>query len=363
MTETALLAQPAPFSAIPHWLIPQSIGDVEKIAAKMAAADWVPKSYKDKNGEVNRSKVELAIMHGATVGIPAVMAPQVIAVVGGVPTIYGDGMLGLVLSSSYCEDIEEFFEGEGDQLTAYCIAKRRGMETPAEGKYSVAMAKRAGLWTKEGAWQNTPSRMLRMRARSFALRDRFADVLKGLRMTEEVIDDMIDITPQGGPRPQREEFMSSKPIDIEPERHRRREQRPARAAQEPPPPVRPEPPATPEPPKPAEPPRPEPPQPATPPEPPPAAATPQSAPIAFTLISGDGEELPYEDINDFRTAYMKHFNESFRDYGRSGATGYVETNRKTFLSWAANNKPQAVELEAEIHQRLAPIDQPDRRLF
>ena len=49
-------------------------------------------------------------------------------------------------------------------------------------------AKRAGLWTKAGPWQTYPRRMLQMRARSFALRDAFPDVLKGLISVEEALD-------------------------------------------------------------------------------------------------------------------------------------------------------------------------------
>jgi hypothetical protein len=49
-------------------------------------------------------------------------------------------------------------------------------------------AKRAGLWTKAGPWQTYPRRMLQMRARSFALRDAFPDVLKGLISVKEALD-------------------------------------------------------------------------------------------------------------------------------------------------------------------------------
>ena len=50
------------------------------------------------------------------------------------------------------------------------------------------MAKKASLWTKPGPWQQYPDRMLQMRARGFALRDTFADVLRGLISREEAED-------------------------------------------------------------------------------------------------------------------------------------------------------------------------------
>jgi len=49
-------------------------------------------------------------------------------------------------------------------------------------------AEKAGLWRKQGTWQQYPKRMLQLRARAFAFRDAFADVLKGLQVREEIED-------------------------------------------------------------------------------------------------------------------------------------------------------------------------------
>jgi hypothetical protein len=56
----------------------------------------------------------------------------------------------------------------------------------------MAMAEQARLTRKEGPWRSYPQRMLKMRARSWTLRDGFADVLRGLHIREEV-DDFIEI--------------------------------------------------------------------------------------------------------------------------------------------------------------------------
>ena len=50
------------------------------------------------------------------------------------------------------------------------------------------MAKQAGLWGKPGPWSQYPDRMMLARARAFAYRDGFADVLKGVRSIEEEND-------------------------------------------------------------------------------------------------------------------------------------------------------------------------------
>ena len=49
-------------------------------------------------------------------------------------------------------------------------------------------AKAAGLLGKQGPWTQYPKRMRQMRARAFAVRDVFPDVLKGLPVAEEVMD-------------------------------------------------------------------------------------------------------------------------------------------------------------------------------
>jgi hypothetical protein len=110
-----------------------------------------------------------------------------IAVINGRPGVWGDGLIGLCRQSPLCEDIQETLTGEGDDRTAVCIARRRGA-APVEGRFSVADAKRAKLWGKQGPWTEYPDRMLRNRARSFALRDAFPDVLRGLRPAEELLD-------------------------------------------------------------------------------------------------------------------------------------------------------------------------------
>ena len=140
---------------------------------------------------------------GHEVGLAPMQALQNIAVINGKPSVYGDAAMALVQASPVCDDIEEFFEGEGGELTAVCIAKRKGRK-PVTAKFSVNDAKRAGLWGKQGPWSAYPKRMMQMRARGFALRDAFPDVLKGLITTEEAQDypdeakprQVKDITPR-----------------------------------------------------------------------------------------------------------------------------------------------------------------------
>jgi hypothetical protein len=113
---------------------------------------------------------------------------QSIAVVNGRPSVYGDTALAVCKGSPVCEWVRETIEGEGEHMVAVCQAKRRGDAQPVESRFGVAEAKKAGLWGKGGPWTQYPRRMLQMRARGFALRDAFPDVLRGLVTAEEAAD-------------------------------------------------------------------------------------------------------------------------------------------------------------------------------
>ncbi len=162
--------------------VPQNYEEAWRLANTICKADMAP------NGLKSPEKVMVAIMHGQEVGFTPMAALQSIAVINGRPTIWGDGALGLVQGSGKMEWIREAIEGEGDARTATCIVKRFNDKEPKTGTFSVADAKAAGLWKKAGPWTQYPDRMLKMRARSWALRDGFSDVLKGLGVTEEVQD-------------------------------------------------------------------------------------------------------------------------------------------------------------------------------
>jgi hypothetical protein len=177
-------------------IVPQDFDGAWRIAVAVVKAGMAPK------GLETPEKAMVAIMHGLEVGMTPMAALQSIAVVNGRPTIWGDGAIGLVRGSGKCEWIKERIDGEGDNMVAVCEVKRKGETDPIKGSFSVADAKKASLWGKAGPWQQYPKRMLAMRARAFALRDGFADILRGLGIAEEVQDTpMRDVTPPAPPVP------------------------------------------------------------------------------------------------------------------------------------------------------------------
>lgn len=147
-------------------------------------------------------KVMVAVMYGAEVGLPPMAAVQSIAVMNGRPVLWGDAALGIVKSSGLCVYIKEWSEGADDEKIYYCETQRKSDPEPVKRSYSVKEAKQAGLWDERdkiknykgeiisnpSPWFRFRSRMMQMRARGFCIRDAYADLLKGMRLKEEVDD-------------------------------------------------------------------------------------------------------------------------------------------------------------------------------
>lgn len=166
-----------------HGFAPTTLTEAIEFSKMLSSSTMVPKQYQNKPEDIL-----VACQWGYELGLQPMQALQNIAVINGRPSVYGDAAMALVQASPMCEDISESIEGDGTpNPVAVCTAKRKG-RAPVVARFSVEDAKRAGLWGKQGPWTQYPKRMLQMRARGFALRDAFPDVLKGLITQEEARD-------------------------------------------------------------------------------------------------------------------------------------------------------------------------------
>lgn len=179
-------------SNAPLVLRPQTLGEYMELAKMLSESDIVPKEFKGKPGNVL-----VALQMGAEVGLHPVQALQSIAVINGKPSIYGDAGLALVMRSPDFGDIEETDDGQ----EATCKLIRKNKPTPTVRSFSMTDAQVAKVYESDGrgggswkslsqrtTWMSYPKRMRQMRARWWAMRDTFPDVLKGLAGREEVED-------------------------------------------------------------------------------------------------------------------------------------------------------------------------------
>jgi len=137
----------------------------------------------------NVEAVFVAVQFGLEIGLRPSQAVQSIAVVNNRPSIWGDAMLGLCRQSGLFDEetFDEGWDGDGPKFHAYVIVRRLPSGKIVRREFSMEDANRAQLLGKD-TYKGYPKRMLQMRARAWALRDAFADILKGMLATEELIN-------------------------------------------------------------------------------------------------------------------------------------------------------------------------------
>lgn len=156
----------------------------QKVAETLSKSAVIPTAYRGKPEDIF-----VAMAMGYQLGFPVEQSLQDVAVINGRPCLWGDGLLSLVLNHPECKSIKEEPIYNGQVVIGYiCTVIRKGHE-PHSKSFTMQDAERAGLLKKGGVWSAYPERMLQMRARSLALRDKFADALRGLRIAEIEEDD------------------------------------------------------------------------------------------------------------------------------------------------------------------------------
>lgn len=154
-----------------------------QLAQQLAKSTLIPKSYIGKPMDIY-----VAMAMGYQLGLPVEQAIQDIAVINGRPCLWGDGLLAVVMQHEDFEDIIEIPIMKDDMVTGYECTIKRKSRTPTVRKFTLEMAKKAGLLGKVGPWTTSTERMLQLRARSFACRDSFPDALRGIKSREEIED-------------------------------------------------------------------------------------------------------------------------------------------------------------------------------
>lgn len=152
---------------------------MKDFAQELSHSTIIPETYRD-----NPANCLVAIFWGAEIGYGPMEAINSIAITDkGEPVMRVEAMLALVKGSGCFEYMHE----TSTDTEATCTVKRKG-ENEVTVTFTQLDAAQAGLWGQPGAWQDYPRRMLLMRARGFALRDVFPDILKGIKPAEEVQD-------------------------------------------------------------------------------------------------------------------------------------------------------------------------------
>lgn len=155
----------------------ESLDDMWRAANIAVRSGLVPK------GLDSQEAAFMAIAMGAEVGLPMVATLRNTYVVNCRPTFFGDLPLALCRRSPAWDE-SQFKEWETAE-ESFCQCARKG-GNPVVASFSNDDAKRAGLLGKD-LWNKYPKRMRKFKARAFALRDAFPDVLLGVPIMEDVV--------------------------------------------------------------------------------------------------------------------------------------------------------------------------------
>lgn len=169
--------------------MPQTLDEWMKLSTMIANSELCPKAYKGKP-----ESVFIAAQMGSEIGLNYMQAIQGIAVINGMPCLWGDAALAVVRTHKDFVEIDEVVTDEGSTCTI-----KRASQSDTVRSFTLEDAKKANLLNKQGPWKEYPKRMMQMRARSFAMRDSFPDALRGINIADEVQDYKpmeINVTPK-----------------------------------------------------------------------------------------------------------------------------------------------------------------------
>lgn len=185
------------------YILPTTMEEAYRMAVAVIKGGMMPDSYKanPRDNEAEAQKVMLGLAAAMEAGLPPLYGLRQIAIINGRPAMWGDALMALVQSKNLLANQKEREIGSSfdpmlppaqwpDDFGFAVSLWRRGQTDPYIGEFTVADAKRAGLWmnAKKMPWIQHPKRMLKIRARAFPIRDGFADAIAGIAVREEVED-------------------------------------------------------------------------------------------------------------------------------------------------------------------------------
>jgi hypothetical protein len=171
-------------------LVPKTAAEAVQIASYYLKSKMLPARF---------NTVEMIVtawQYALELGLKPLTALRQIAVVQGTPCTFGDLPLALVQRTGKLASIREYLVDKNSKeicvknmnlsaepYAAVCVVRRRCDEETLERFFSMDDAKRAGLGNSP-TWKAYTPIMLKYRARSQALKDKFPDCLNGIAIAE-----------------------------------------------------------------------------------------------------------------------------------------------------------------------------------
>jgi hypothetical protein len=174
-----------------------SLEDQLKFANRLIQEKMISETFK------TAQQVVIGIQYCKALNLPALVGLKMMYVVSGKPSLYAEGPLALVQRSSVFDKIREYFIDEdckeicpenknivgAKYFGAVTEVWRKGDAEPQIDFFTIEDLERAGLdfnsyGKKKDTWAKWERIMLRYKARTLALRSKFADVIAGVPVAE-----------------------------------------------------------------------------------------------------------------------------------------------------------------------------------
>ena len=193
-----------PFNAAGQ-LAPQDFAGCCLVAKFLADNDLLPEAYwgNERNRRSPAQAVGVAIaaiIQGRKHGMDPMESIRWHLPIRNSLALWGDAVPGVVRNKlrALGERVNEAvtYAGEGDKRSCSVVVVHKDKAGTEIGtisrSFSMADAARANL-TGKGPWKSSPDRMLMHRARTYAYRDLFPDLMMGLPVAEEEQDVAVEV--------------------------------------------------------------------------------------------------------------------------------------------------------------------------
>jgi hypothetical protein len=168
----------------------EEASQVHGIAKALANTSFVPKVFQG-----NPHEITAAVLFGRDLGLPPMVALQVIHVIEGKPGLSANAMRGIAMSAGV-----QFQIKESTETRVIMQARAPGQDAFTSVTWTIDRAKKLGL-TGRPNWVKQPQTMLIARATSELCRLVAANVLIGLPYSIEELEDVGQDTPPIPPEP------------------------------------------------------------------------------------------------------------------------------------------------------------------
>ncbi|MEE8298420.1 MAG: hypothetical protein V3R67_03475 [Thermodesulfobacteriota bacterium] len=176
-------------------LVLGSLQDQMSFAQRLIDTKMVGKSFK------SAQQVVIGIQYAKSLTMDVIPALKMMFVLNGTPSLYGDGPLAMCQRTGLVHAFEEFWVDKdckqicfknknlnAEVYAAICRVRRQGDSKWQEDFFSIDDLTRAGIsqdqYGEKAVWKKFKRIMMRYKARTLALKSKFADKLNGIGIME-----------------------------------------------------------------------------------------------------------------------------------------------------------------------------------